>query len=98
MLHERPAYPGTIHSRDTRLMRLTDLRFILWTALFFTLVASLGVVGVYAYRAKELPDYTQLDCRRVFQTVRMVDSKNELLGEFTDPVGGRSHSALTGSN
>ena len=68
------------------------LRFFLWTALLVTLVASLGflgVVAVYAYYAKELPDYTQLDRRRVFQTARILDRNNELLGEFTDPDGGR---------
>lgn len=68
------------------------LRFMLWTALILTLVASLGflgVVAVYAYYAKELPDYTQLDRRRVFQTARILDRNNELLGEFTDPEGGR---------
>ncbi|MCC7371490.1 MAG: PBP1A family penicillin-binding protein [Chloroflexi bacterium] len=68
------------------------MRFILWTALLLVLVASLGflgVVAVYAYYAKELPDYTQLDRRRVFQTARILDRNNELLGEFTDPEGGR---------
>jgi 1A family penicillin-binding protein len=68
------------------------MRFILWTALLLALVASLGFLGVvaaYAYYAKELPDYTQLDRRRVFQTARILDRNNELLGEFTDPEGGR---------
>src|SRR5688572_10103486 len=68
------------------------MRFILWTALVLVTVASLGflgIVAVYAYYAKELPDYTQLDRRRVFQTARILDRNNELLGEFNDPDGGR---------
>ncbi|MGE3268083.1 MAG: PBP1A family penicillin-binding protein [Chloroflexota bacterium] len=68
------------------------MRFILWSLLLLAFVASLGflsVVGVYAYYAKELPDYTQLDRRRVFQTARILDRNGELLGEFNDPQGGR---------
>jgi 1A family penicillin-binding protein len=68
------------------------MRFILWTTLFFVFMASLGVlaiVGAYAYYAKDLPDYTQLDRRRVFQTARILDRNGVLLGEFNDPRGGK---------
>ena len=68
------------------------MRFVLWTALLLAFVASLaflGVVGVYASYAKDLPDYTQLDRRRVFQTARILDRNGQLLGEFNDPEGGR---------
>jgi 1A family penicillin-binding protein len=68
------------------------MRFMLWTALLLAFVASLaflGVVGIYASYAKELPDYTQLDRRRVFQTARILDRNGVLLGEFDDPEGGR---------
>ena len=68
------------------------LRFILWSALLLVFVASLaflGVVAVYASYAKELPDFTQLDRRRVFQTARILDRNGALLGEFNDPEGGR---------
>jgi 1A family penicillin-binding protein len=68
------------------------MRFFLWTALFIAFVASLafvGVVGLYAYYARDLPDYTQLDRRRVFQTARILDRNGALLGEFNDPQGGR---------
>jgi 1A family penicillin-binding protein len=68
------------------------IRFLLWTALLLAFVASLGflgIVAVYASYAKELPDYTQLDRRRVFQTARILDRNEQLLGEFNDPEGGR---------
>src|ERR1700761_343161 len=68
------------------------MRYVLWSALFVSFVASLaflGVVGVYAYYARDLPDYTQLDQRQVFQTARILDRNGELLGEFNDPEGGR---------
>src|SRR4051795_5116933 len=68
------------------------MRFFLWTALLIAFVASLafvGVVAVYAYYARDLPDYTQLDRRRVFQTARILDRNGELLSEFNDPEGGR---------
>src|SRR4051794_24298329 len=54
-----------------------------------TSVGFLAVVGIYASYAKELPDYTQLDRRRVFQTARILDRNGALLGEFNDPDGGR---------
>ena len=68
------------------------MRFLLWTSLLFAFVASLaflGIVAVYASYARELPDYTQLDRRRVFQTARILDRHGQLLGEFNDPEGGR---------
>src|SRR3954447_19949450 len=68
------------------------MRFLLWSVLLLTFTTSLGflaVVGIYASYAKELPDYTQLDRRRVFQTARILDRNGALLGEFNDPQGGR---------
>jgi 1A family penicillin-binding protein len=68
------------------------MRFLLWTVLLFSFSVSVGflaVVGIYASYAKELPDYTQLDRRRVFQTARILDRNGALLGEFNDPEGGR---------
>ncbi|MFN8635692.1 MAG: transglycosylase domain-containing protein, partial [Chloroflexota bacterium] len=68
------------------------MRFLLWTLLLLAFLASLGFLGVvlvYASYARDLPDYTQLDRRRVFQTARILDRNGELLGEFNDPQGGR---------
>jgi 1A family penicillin-binding protein len=68
------------------------MRFLLWTLLLLAFVASLaflGAVAIYASYARELPDYTQLDRRRVFQTARILDRHGQLLGEFNDPEGGR---------
>src|SRR5919206_436395 len=68
------------------------MRFLLWTVLFFSFIVSVGflaIVGIYASYAKDLPDFTQLDRRRVFQTARILDRNGALLGEFNDPQGGR---------
>src|SRR4051794_20580000 len=68
------------------------MRFLLWAVLLLAFVTSLGflaVVGGYASYARELPDYTRLDQRRVFQTARILDRNGALLGEFNDPQGGR---------
>src|SRR4051794_10667981 len=68
------------------------MRFLLWSVLLIAFVASLaflGVVGIYASYARDLPDYTQLDRRRVFQTARILDRNGALLSEFNDPDGGR---------
>ncbi len=67
------------------------MRFLLWLIVLSAFLASLafaGVTGVYAYYARELPDYSQLDTRKVFQTARILDRNGELLGEFNDPQGG----------
>jgi len=68
------------------------MRFLLWSALLGAFAASVGflsVVAVYASYAKDLPDYTQLERRRVFQTARILDRNGALLSEFYDPEGGR---------
>jgi 1A family penicillin-binding protein len=68
------------------------IRALLWSVLLVAFVASLaflGVVAIYASYARDLPDYTQLDRRRVFQTARILDRNGALLGEFNDPDGGR---------
>ena len=67
------------------------MRALLWIVLgagFLATLAFAGVAAVYAYYARDLPDYSQLDRRRVFQTARILDRNGELLGEFTDPQGG----------
>lgn len=68
------------------------MRFLLWTALLGAFAASVGflsVVAVYASYAQDLPDYTQLERRRVFQTARILDRNGVLLSEFYDPEGGK---------
>ncbi|MCC6177909.1 MAG: PBP1A family penicillin-binding protein [Chloroflexi bacterium] len=68
------------------------MRFFLWTTLIVAFMASLaflGLVGVYAHYVQDLPDYTQLDRRRVFQTARILDRNGVVLSEFNDPNGGR---------
>ena len=67
------------------------MRILLWLVIIAGFLGSLafaGVAGIYASYARELPDYSQLDTRRVFQTARILDRNGELLGEFTDPQGG----------
>ncbi|MBA2448684.1 MAG: PBP1A family penicillin-binding protein, partial [Chloroflexi bacterium] len=67
------------------------MRVLLWLVVSAAFLASLSfaaVAGVYLYYARELPDYSQLERRRVFQTGRILDRHGELLGEFTDPQGG----------
>ena len=67
------------------------MRVLLWLGVIGVFLASLtfaAVAGVYAYYARELPDYSQIERRRVFQTARILDRNGELLGEFTDPQGG----------
>ena len=70
------------------------MRFLLWTALFIVFVASVGVlavVGLYAYYAKDLPDYTQLDRRRVFQTARILDRNGVAVGRVQRSAGRQAH-------
>jgi len=68
------------------------MRILLWLLSLVVLLTSVGVIGgvaAYAHYAKDLPDYTQLDRRRVFQTARILDRNGELLSEISDPDGGR---------
>lgn len=67
------------------------MRIFAWLVFLTGFVAALALgvlAGVYAYYVRELPDYAQLDKRRVFQTARILDRDGELLGEFSDPQGG----------
>jgi 1A family penicillin-binding protein len=59
------------------------------TLLFIGSVAFAATAGIYAYYARDLPDYSQLESRRVFQTSRIVDRNGQLLDEINDPSGGR---------
>jgi 1A family penicillin-binding protein len=63
--------------------------YALVSLLFLGSMAFAATAGVYAYYARDLPDYTQLDSRPVFQTARIVDRNNQLLDEINDPSGGR---------
>src|ERR687893_2144164 len=72
--------------------RRLPMRIFLWLASFLVLLASVALgagVAAYAHYARDLPDYTQLERRRIFQTARILDRNGELLGEFSDPQGGR---------
>ena len=63
--------------------------YLLVTLLFFGSFAFAVTAGVYAYYARELPDYTRLESRPVFQTARILDRNGQLLDEINDPGGGR---------
>ncbi|MFN0072832.1 MAG: PBP1A family penicillin-binding protein [Chloroflexota bacterium] len=67
-------------------MRL--LIFLTLLAIFGVMASAMGTAGIYAYYAKDLPDPTTLDERRVFQTARILDRNGQVLGEFSDPKGG----------
>lgn len=67
------------------------MRLLLYLTLLLMFAVLGGVVvitGVYAYHAKDLPDPTALDGRRLFQTARILDRNGQVLGEFSDPKGG----------
>jgi 1A family penicillin-binding protein len=58
--------------------------------LFFLASATFAAIaGVYAYYARDLPDFSALDRRQVFQTARILDRDGQLLDEIVDPSGGR---------
>ena len=48
-----------------------------------------GVMGLYAYYARDLPDPGALSHRQLFQTARIFDRHGTLLQELNDPSGGR---------
>jgi len=48
-----------------------------------------GVMGLYAYYARDLPDPGTLSHRQLFQTARIFDRSGKLLQEVNDPQGGR---------
>src|SRR5438874_10685011 len=65
------------------------LLYCLVLLFFLGSVAFAATAGVYAYYARDLPDYTRLDNRPVFQTARVFDRNGELLDEINDPSRGR---------
>jgi 1A family penicillin-binding protein len=67
-------------------MRLLLRLFFL--AIFGVLLSAIVTAGVYAYYAKDLPDPGSLDARRLFQTAKILDRNDQVLGEFVDPRGG----------
>jgi 1A family penicillin-binding protein len=58
-------------------------------AVFCAALAFAGVMGLYAYYARDLPDPNALAHRQLFQTARIVDRQGRLLQEINDPAGGR---------
>src|SRR3981081_3414931 len=56
---------------------------------FIGALAFAGVMGLYAYFARDLPDPGTLSNRQLFQTARIFDRPGKLLQEVNDPQGGR---------
>jgi len=56
---------------------------------FLAALGFAGVMGLYAYYARDLPDPGSLSQRQVFQTARIFDRNGALLQELNDPQGGR---------
>src|SRR5437762_9037709 len=56
---------------------------------FVSALAFAGVMGLYAYYARDLPDPGALSHRQLFQTARIFDRNGKLLQEVNDPQGGR---------
>ena len=57
--------------------------------LFLSALGFAGVMGLYAYYARDLPDPGALSRRQLFQTARILDRNGNLLQEVNDPAGGR---------
>src|SRR5215510_10200525 len=57
--------------------------------LFLGALGFAGVMGLYAYYARDLPDPGSLSHRQLFQTARIFDRNGTLLQELNDPQGGR---------
>jgi 1A family penicillin-binding protein len=68
-------------------MRLLVTFFAL--AAFLAALVFAGVMGLYAYYARDLPDPGTLANRQLFQTARIFDRNGKLLHELNDPQGGR---------
>jgi 1A family penicillin-binding protein len=58
-------------------------------SVFLTALAFAGVMGLYAYYARDLPNPDALAHRQLFQTARIFDRQGRLLQELNDPSGGR---------
>src|SRR5438105_2031890 len=68
------------------------MRFVLTLFALLVFVGALafaGVMGLYAYYARDLPDPSALSHRQLFQTARIFDRDGTLLQEINDPSGGR---------
>src|ERR687887_772801 len=68
------------------------MRFVLTLfalLVFLGALAFAGVMGLYAYYARDLPDPGSLSRRQLFQTARIFDRNGKLLQEIDDPSGGR---------
>jgi len=57
--------------------------------IFLAALSFAGVMGLYAYYARDLPDPGALSRRQRFQTARILDRNGALLQELNDPAGGR---------
>src|SRR5918912_4453937 len=57
--------------------------------IFLAALDFAGVMGLYAYYARDLPDPSSLSHRQLFQTARIFDRQGKLLQEINDPSGGR---------
>src|ERR671933_131944 len=68
-------------------MRLLITLFAI--TVFVAALAFAGVMGLYAYYARDLPDPGSLSHRQLFQTARIFDRNGKLLQEINDPSGGR---------
>src|ERR671933_407861 len=68
-------------------MRLVVTLFAI--TVFVAALAFAGVMGLYAYYARDLPDPGSLSHRQLFQTARIFDRNGKLLQELNDPQGGR---------
>lgn len=68
------------------------MRLLLTLSALLIFVAALGfagVMGLYAYYARDLPDPGALSHRQLFQTARIFDRKGKLLQEIDDPSSGQ---------
>ena len=68
------------------------MRFVLSflaIGVFLAALAFAGVMGLYAYYARDLPDPGALSRRQLFQTAHVLDRNGKLLQELNDPQGGR---------
>src|SRR5262249_48796278 len=62
---------------------------LLALGVFLGALGFAGVMGLYAYYARDLPDPGALSHRQLFQTARIFDRNGKLLQELNDPEGGR---------
>ena len=65
------------------------LVILLALGIFGAALGFAGIMGLYAYYARDLPDPGQLAQRELFQTANILDRNGQLLEELVDPSGGR---------